>query len=81
VHALTFALAWCALAWAPLLSCQAIMGAAEADHSARWLASVQLKNNISRHWQSRPNQRCLMRWECAGEVVGTGVVLLVPASC
>ncbi|KAL6745489.1 armadillo-type protein, partial [Haematococcus lacustris] len=33
-------------------SCLAeVIGCKDYDHSARWLASVQLKNSISRHWR------------------------------
>jgi hypothetical protein len=36
---------------------QEIIGNKEHDHSARWLASVQFKNSISRNWKGRPDSR------------------------
>lgn len=37
---------------------QEIVGNKEHDHSARWLASVHLKNSVSRNWKGRPDARC-----------------------
>jgi hypothetical protein len=36
--------------WALL---QAIVGNQQVDHSARWLAAVQLKNSVNKHWRPR----------------------------
>ena len=34
------------------------MGTKAANHSARWLAAVQLKNSITKYWRPRLNTRC-----------------------
>eukprot|EP00882_Tetradesmus_deserticola_P030292 GHRQ01033993.1.p1 GENE.GHRQ01033993.1~~GHRQ01033993.1.p1 ORF type:complete len:225 (+),score=98.09 GHRQ01033993.1:341-1015(+) len=31
----------------------AVVGSQEAEHSARWLAAVQLKNNVNKYWRPR----------------------------
>ena len=36
---------------------QAIVANGDANHSARWMASVQLKNAISKHWRPRYDSR------------------------
>jgi hypothetical protein len=35
------------------LQLQEIIANKDNDHSARWLASVQFKNSITRHWRGR----------------------------
>lgn len=32
---------------------QAVVGNQQVDHSARWLAAVQLKNSVNKHWRPR----------------------------
>lgn len=34
------------------------MGSQQVDHSARWLAAVQLKNSINKHWRPRYDRGC-----------------------
>jgi hypothetical protein len=36
---------------------QEIVANKEADHSARWLAVVFLKNSIGKYWRARPDQK------------------------
>lgn len=38
-------------------SSQEIISSKQADHSARWLATIQLKNTIMRHWRQRSDSR------------------------
>ena len=38
------------------MSMQEIIGNKSLDHSARWLAIIQFKNNLSRHWRLRTGQ-------------------------
>ena len=38
-------------------SAQEIISSKQADHSARWLATIQLKNTITRHWRQRSDSR------------------------
>jgi hypothetical protein len=43
------------------------MSSRQADHSVRWLATIQLKNTVTRHWRQRADSRhtpslaCLQR--------------------
>lgn len=53
---------------------QEIVGTKAADHSARWLAAVQLKNSITKYWRPRLNLtwvlhvRVSTRTACAAEL-------------
>jgi hypothetical protein len=44
-----------------LLCLQAVIGNQEADHSARWLAAVQLKNSVNKYWRPRYDSGCACR--------------------
>ncbi len=33
------------------------MSSRQADHSVRWLATIQLKNTVTRHWRQRADSR------------------------
>lgn len=37
---------------------QVVIGSNSADHSARWLAAVQLKNVVNKHWRPRYSSGC-----------------------
>lgn len=36
-----------------VLALQELISSKDADHSARWLAAVQLKNSVNKYWRSR----------------------------
>ncbi|KAK9844039.1 hypothetical protein WJX81_002691 [Elliptochloris bilobata] len=41
-------------------SCLAeVVSSKQADHSARWLATIQLKNTVTRHWRQRSDSRSI----------------------
>jgi hypothetical protein len=44
-----------------LLYAQAVIGNQQADHSARWLAAVQLKNSVNKYWRPRYDSGCACR--------------------
>lgn len=46
------------------------MATKAADHSARWLASVHLKNTVVRHWRPRRNTGCAPLPVVAGSTRG-----------
>jgi hypothetical protein len=37
----------------PALPPQEVVSSREAEHSARWLAVVHLKNSVTKYWRSR----------------------------
>jgi hypothetical protein len=44
-----------------LLCVQAVIGNQDADHSARWLAAVQLKNSVNNYWRPRYDSGCVCK--------------------